>query len=50
MIWVDASAFVAPVVAGPPLFAAVVVDITDRKRAEEPPCGAARPIWPKRSA
>ena len=30
-----ASAFVAPVVAGAPLFAAVVVDITDRKRAEE---------------
>jgi PAS domain S-box-containing protein len=35
VIWVDASAFVAPVVAGAPLFAAVVVDITDRKRAEE---------------
>ncbi len=35
VIWVDASAFVAPVVAGAPLFAAVVADITDRKRAEE---------------
>ncbi len=35
VIWVDGSAFVAPVVAGPPLFATVVVDITDRKRAEE---------------
>ncbi len=35
VIWVDGSAFVAPVVAGAPLFAAVVVDITDRKRAEE---------------
>jgi PAS domain S-box-containing protein len=33
VIWVDASAFVAPVVAGAPLFAAVAVDITDRKRA-----------------
>ena len=35
VIWVDASAFVAPVVAGAPLFAGVVIDITDRKRAEE---------------
>ena len=35
VIWVDGSAFVAPVVTGAPLFAAVVVDITDRKRAEE---------------
>ena len=35
VIWVEVSAFVAPVVAGVPLFAAVVVDITDRKRAEE---------------
>jgi PAS domain S-box-containing protein len=35
VIWVDASAFVAPLVAGAPLFAAVAVDITDRKRAEE---------------
>ncbi len=35
VIWVDGSAFVAPVVSGVPLFAAVVVDITDRKRAEE---------------
>jgi PAS domain S-box-containing protein len=35
IIWVDASAFVAPAVAGAPLFAAVAVDITDRKRAEE---------------
>jgi PAS domain S-box-containing protein len=35
VIWVDGSAFVAPGVAGAPLFAAVVVDITDRKRAEE---------------
>ena len=35
VIWVDGSAFVAPVVAGAPLFATVVVDITDRKRAEE---------------
>jgi PAS domain S-box-containing protein len=34
VIWVDASAFVAPVVAGAPLFPVVVVDITDRKRAE----------------
>ena len=35
VIWVDGSAFVGPAVAGAPLFAAVVVDITDRKRAEE---------------
>src|SRR6202035_3225185 len=35
VIWVDGSAFVAPVVAGAPLFATVVVDITDRRRAEE---------------
>jgi PAS domain S-box-containing protein len=35
VIWVDGSAFVAPVVTGVPLFAAVVVDITDRKRAED---------------
>ena len=34
LIWVDASAFVAPVAAGPPLFGAVLVDITDRKDAE----------------
>jgi PAS domain S-box-containing protein len=33
--WVDAFAFVIPVVAGPPLFAGAVVDITDRKRAED---------------
>ncbi len=35
VIWVDASAFVAPIVAGPPLFAGAVVDITERKRAED---------------
>jgi PAS domain S-box-containing protein len=35
VIWVDGSAFVAPGVVGAPLFASVVVDITDRKRAEE---------------
>ena len=35
VIWVDASAFVAPVAAGAPLFAGAVIDITDRKRAEE---------------
>ena len=35
VIWVDASAFAAPIVSGTPLFAGVVVDITDRKRAEE---------------
>jgi PAS domain S-box-containing protein len=35
VIWVDGSAFVAPVVAGPPVFAAAVIDITDRKRAEQ---------------
>jgi PAS domain S-box-containing protein len=35
VIWVDSSAFVAPVVAGAPVFAAAVIDITDRKRAEE---------------
>jgi PAS domain S-box-containing protein len=35
VVWVDGSAFVAPVVAGAPLFAAAVIDITDRKRAEE---------------
>jgi PAS domain S-box-containing protein len=35
VIWVDVSAFVTPVVAGAPIFAGVVVDITDRKRAEE---------------
>ncbi len=35
VIWVDGSAFVAPIVAGTPLFATVVVDITDRRRAEE---------------
>jgi PAS domain S-box-containing protein len=35
IIWVDGSAFVAPAVSGAPLFAAVVIDITDRKRAEE---------------
>ena len=35
VVWVDASAFVAPVVVGPPVFGAVLVDITDRKRAEE---------------
>ena len=34
VVWVDASAFVAPVAAGPPVFGAVLVDITDRKRAE----------------
>jgi PAS domain S-box-containing protein len=35
VISVDASAFVIPVVGGDPLFAGVVVDITDRKHAEE---------------
>jgi PAS domain S-box-containing protein len=35
VIWVDASALAAPIVSGTPLFAGVVVDITDRKRAEE---------------
>ena len=35
VIWVDACAFVIPVVAGLPLFAGAVVDITERKRAEE---------------
>jgi PAS domain-containing protein len=35
VIWGDGSAFVAPVVAGPPVCAGVLVDITDRKRAEE---------------
>jgi PAS domain S-box-containing protein len=35
VIWVDASAFVAPVTAGPPHFAGAAIDITDRKRAEE---------------
>ena len=35
VIWVDASAFVAPVTAGATLFAGAVIDITDRKRAEE---------------
>ena len=35
VIWVDARAFVIPVVAGLPLFAGAVVDITERKRAEE---------------
>jgi PAS domain-containing protein len=35
VIWVDASAFVASVVAGTPLFAGGGLDITDRKRAEE---------------
>jgi PAS domain S-box-containing protein len=35
VIWVDASAFVAPVAAGEPLLAGAVIDITDRKRAEE---------------
>jgi PAS domain S-box-containing protein len=35
VIWVDGSAFVAPVVAGPPVFAAAVIDITERKAAEE---------------
>jgi PAS domain S-box-containing protein len=35
VIWVDASAYVAPIVSGTPLFAGVAIDITDRKRAEE---------------
>ena len=35
VIWAETSAFMAPVVVGGPLFAAVVVDITDRKHAEE---------------
>ena len=35
MIWVDASAFVAPIMAGVPYYAGAVIDITDRKRAEE---------------
>jgi PAS domain S-box-containing protein len=35
VIWIDASAFVAPVVAGTPLFGGAAIDITDRKRAEE---------------
>jgi PAS domain S-box-containing protein len=35
VIWVDASAFLAPIVAGTPFFAGAVIDITDRKRAEE---------------
>jgi PAS domain S-box-containing protein len=35
VIWVDGGAFVVPVVAGAPLFASVVVDITNRKHAEE---------------
>ena len=34
MTWVDASAFVIPVVEGVPLSAGVVV-VTERKRAEE---------------
>ncbi len=35
VIWVDANACATPAVAGTPLFGAVLVDITDRKRAEE---------------
>ncbi|MBV8664003.1 MAG: PAS domain S-box protein, partial [Hyphomicrobiales bacterium] len=35
VVWVDASAFVTPAVAGSPIFAGAVVDITNRKRAEE---------------
>ena len=35
VIWVDASAFVAPIMAGVRYFAGAVIDITDRKRAEE---------------
>ena len=35
VIWVDASAFVAPIMAGAPHFAGAAIDITDRKRAEE---------------
>ena len=35
VIWVDASAFVSPGVAGVPYYAGAVIDITDRKRAEE---------------
>ncbi|HTJ90838.1 MAG TPA: AAA family ATPase [Acidocella sp.] len=35
VIWVDASAFVAPVMAGPPHFAGAAIEITDRKRVEE---------------
>jgi PAS domain S-box-containing protein len=35
VIWADASAFVAPVAAGIPYYAEAVIDITDRKRAEE---------------
>jgi PAS domain S-box-containing protein len=35
VIWVDVSAFVATFLSGAPLLAGVIVDITDRKRAEE---------------
>jgi PAS domain S-box-containing protein len=35
VIWVDVSAFVTPVVSGAPLLAGAMIDITDRKRAEE---------------
>ena len=35
VIWVDGSAFVAPVIAGIPLFAGAAIDITERKRVEE---------------
>ena len=35
VVWVDASAFVAPMVAGTPYYAGAVMDITERKRAEE---------------
>ncbi len=34
IIWVELSAFVAPIGAGAPLYAGAVVDITERKRAE----------------
>jgi PAS domain S-box-containing protein len=35
VVWAEGSAFVAPVVAGEPVFAGVLIDITDRKQAEE---------------
>ena len=35
VIWAEVSAFPVPIVGSIPLFAAVVVDVTDRKRAED---------------
>ena len=35
VIWAEVSAFLVPIVGSTPLFAAVVVDVTDRKRAED---------------